>query len=82
MGSLKNREDTARFLSNLPHSPLASHEEVIEFIESAKLYSRGIGFTDAHLLASARLAADVQLWTLDKRLGTVATDMDLAMPTA
>ena len=82
MGSLKNRDEVARFLSNLPHAPLASHQEVFDFVENAQLYSRGIGYTDAHLLASVRLAADVQLWTLDKRLSTVATDMDLAMPTA
>jgi predicted nucleic acid-binding protein len=39
---------------------------------------RGIGIVDAHLLASAALAAPARLWTRDRRLATVASDLDLA----
>jgi hypothetical protein len=39
---------------------------------------RGIGFVDVHLLASAALAAPARLWTRDRRLAAVATDLDLA----
>jgi len=33
---------------------------------------RGIGFVDAHLLASVTLTTDASLWTLDKRLASLA----------
>jgi predicted nucleic acid-binding protein len=38
---------------------------------------RGIGYIDAHLLASSRLAG-AALWTRDKRLHVVATKLALA----
>ena len=38
---------------------------------------RGIGYIDAHLLASSRLAG-AALWTRDKRLRGVATELALA----
>ena len=38
---------------------------------------RGIGYTDAHLIASALLSHSL-LWTGDKRLRTVAMDLGLA----
>jgi predicted nucleic acid-binding protein len=39
---------------------------------------RGIGFIDLHLLASAALAAPARLWTRDKRLATIALELNLA----
>ena len=47
------------------------------FIERLKLHGRGVGYVDAHLLASARLSGDA-LWTRDKRLLTVAEELGLA----
>jgi predicted nucleic acid-binding protein len=40
---------------------------------------RGIGYVDAHLLASARLS-HCQLWTQDRRLVALAKERGLAMP--
>jgi hypothetical protein len=38
----------------------------------------GIGYVDAHLLASVALAGQMRLWTRDKRLQAVATSLALA----
>ena len=43
----------------------------MEFVESHGLAGRGIGWVDAHLLASARLGG-IGLWTLDARLAAAA----------
>jgi len=58
-------------LSALPQVEVAEHREVIEFVESHGLAGRGIGWVDAHLLASARLGG-IGLWTLDARLAAAA----------
>jgi len=50
------------------------HSEVAAFVRSFALHGRGIGWVDAHLLASA-LIAKVPLWTADERLGTVAGEL-------
>jgi predicted nucleic acid-binding protein len=41
-------------------------------IEVHSLYSKGIGLTDAHLIASCLITPGTQLWTRDIRLGSVA----------
>ena len=71
-GSLKNR---ARILVDLNALPLAvapAHEEVLRLIEVRKLWGRGIGWIDAHLLASA-LLSHCRLWTLDRQLDRAAS---------
>jgi predicted nucleic acid-binding protein len=50
------------------------HEDVVAFVRAHKLYGRGIGWIDAHLLASA-LVANVPLWTADERLATLASEL-------
>ena len=70
-GSLHNRAVVLRLLAALPAAPMATHEEVLWLLESERLYSRGLGWVDVHLLASARLMA-CTLWTLDKTLAVVA----------
>ena len=53
------------------------HAEVAAFVRSHKLHGRGIGWVDAHLLASA-LVADTPLWTGDKHLATLAGELGIA----
>ena len=36
-GNLRKRDDVLRLLNDLPEAPVASHEEVLHFIESNKL---------------------------------------------
>jgi predicted nucleic acid-binding protein len=50
------------------------HPEVVEFVRAYKVYGRGIGWVDAHLLASS-LVSSVPLWTADKRLAGIANEL-------
>ena len=56
--------------------PAIGHAEVAGFVRSHKLYGRGVGRIDAHLLASA-IVADTPLWTADDRLATLATELGI-----
>jgi len=53
------------------------HAEVVAFARARKLHGRGIGWVDAHLLASA-LVASVPLWTADSRLCSLASELGVA----
>ena len=77
-GNLKNRKTILSLLHDLPISSIASDEETLFFIDRHRLMGRGIGYIDAHLLASASLTGTVRLWTFDKRLDAIATEMKLA----
>jgi predicted nucleic acid-binding protein len=70
-GSLRRRSEVLSLLEKLPQVPTGSHDEVLAFVELHRLMGRGIGWIDAHLLASAALAG-VLLWTRDRRLSDVA----------
>ena len=59
---------------------VASHEEVLGFIEVHDLHGKGIGYVDVQLLAPAALSAGVRLWTRDKRLFDAADNLDLSYP--
>lgn len=54
--------------------PAVPNREVVEFVRDRRLHGRGIGWIDAHLLASA-LVGGVSLWTADPRLAAVATEL-------
>jgi predicted nucleic acid-binding protein len=77
-GTLKNRDEVLDLLGNLPAAPTATDPEVLGLIERRALMGRGIGYIDVHLLASAALADVGRLWTRDRRLAAVATELELA----
>jgi predicted nucleic acid-binding protein len=68
LGSLRNRNEVLSRLNDLPSAVIATNEEVMAFITQNVIYGLGIGFIDAHLLASVRLSPGSALWTRDKRL--------------
>ena len=80
-GNLRNRSQVLELLQGLPAATVASDAEVLHLIERDRLMGRGIGYVDAHLLASARLS-HCRLWTQDRRLAAVAEEQGLAMPEA
>ncbi len=51
----------------------AAPAEVIDFIEREALFGLGCGWIDLTLLASTLMTASAQLWTMDKRLASLAT---------
>jgi len=74
-GYLNNRKSLLALWSSLNSVPSASHNEVLYFIEHHQLMGKGIGYVDAHLLASVSLTTSTSLWTLDKRLARVTSSM-------
>jgi predicted nucleic acid-binding protein len=71
LGSIGQRQSVILMLRGQHKAPVATHDEVLDLIERERLYGLGIGYVDAHLLASARLA-NATLWTHDKRLDLAA----------
>jgi predicted nucleic acid-binding protein len=53
------------------------HDEVVEFVRARKLMGRGLGWMDAHLLAST-LTERCTLWTADDDLAGLATELRIA----
>jgi predicted nucleic acid-binding protein len=61
------RSSILRDLRRLPMVATLSDDEVLMMIDARRLDGSGLGWVDAHLLASA-LAARVPLWTHDRLL--------------
>ena len=81
-GNLKNRKAILSLLQDLPSAPVATHDEVLFFVERHDLMGKGIGYTDAHLLSAVSMVETGRLWTRDKRLRVVAEAMRLAFEPA
>ena len=79
LGDLRQRALILSALSGLPRSSVATDEEALRFIDDRRLFGRGIGYVDAHLLAAVRLNAGAALWTYDKRLHGVAEQLGISM---
>ena len=77
LGHLRPRDLILRDLQDLPQSVVASHQETLHFINEHKLFGRGIGYIDAHLLAATRLTEGAAFWTRDKQLRQVADQLKL-----
>jgi predicted nucleic acid-binding protein len=77
LGNLRQRDVVISSLLDLPQAVSVANEEVLGFIARHALSGKGIGLVDAHLLASARLNSAL-LWTRDKRLKAVATQLGMA----
>ncbi|MGH9522293.1 MAG: type II toxin-antitoxin system VapC family toxin [Terriglobales bacterium] len=58
-------------------APVVAHPELVEFVRVRRLHGRGIGWIDAHLLASA-LVGGLKLWTADPRLAALAEELRIA----
>jgi predicted nucleic acid-binding protein len=72
LGSLRDRTSTLAMLDLLPHVGAVQVAELRHMIEARRLYSLGIGLTDAHLIASVFVNSPTLLWTRDKQLRKVA----------
>jgi hypothetical protein len=77
-GSLKDRQSLLELLHDLPRAVIATDDEAMQFIERHRLFGKGIGYIDVHLLASVALTGGAQLWTRDQRLRQVAATMGFA----
>jgi predicted nucleic acid-binding protein len=78
MGSLHDRQMIIDDLLLLPMAIRADDDEVLAMVDRLKIYAGGIGYLDAHLLASVQLTAGASLWTRDRRLHSIAEENGLA----
>ena len=77
-GNLRKRNQVLALLSALPAAKLASHGEVLQLVDTNRLFGRCLGWIDVHLLASA-LLSECGLWTLDKPLVNAAKGLRIAV---
>ncbi len=77
LNGLPRQGDFAAYLAMLRPAPLAPATDVAAFIGWARLAGTGIGYVDAHLLASARLVSDGRILTFDKALREQAKRLEL-----
>ena len=78
LGSLRDRQTFLGLLADLPSTPVATHAEVLAFVDSNVLYGIGLSLVDAHLLAALRLSPADRLWTRDQRLGMAADKLGVS----
>ena len=77
LGNLRNRKSLIELLQSMPQAVIASEQEIMLFIEDHRLFGLGIGFIEAHFLASTLLTSGSRLWTRDKRLQNAAHQLGL-----
>ena len=67
LGQFRERDSVLQKLRLLEAMPLLPENEVADFVRHFRLWGRGIGWIDCHLMASARDSRS-QLLTRDKAL--------------
>jgi hypothetical protein len=72
LGGLSPREE--ELFVRLPSAGTVPHEEVLGFVRRRRLMRHGIGWVDAHLLAST-LVCSARLWSVDGDLSAAAADL-------
>lgn len=78
LGSIGRRAAVLAELNGLLTLRTVAHEAVMDLIGNERLFGRGIGYADVHLLASLRVHPDTLLWTRDRRLRAAAQTLGLA----
>lgn len=78
LGNLRDRSSIIALLEEMPQAEVALHEEVMGLIADHGLHGLGIGYVDAHLLASAKLTPGTRIWTRDRRLAALCDRFGLS----
>jgi hypothetical protein len=77
LGSLHDRKRTLAGLESILEVKVATLREARSLIESHALYSKGVGLTDAHLIASCLITPGTQLWSRDGAMKKVAASLGI-----
>ncbi|MGC1461656.1 MAG: PIN domain-containing protein [Terracidiphilus sp.] len=77
LGTLPERRKTLAYLDQLISIRPVRLQDLRHMIEARGLASKGIGLTDAHLIASCLATSGTQIWTLDEKLGKVAESLNI-----
>lgn len=75
MGALPNRNQTLHDLQALSGASEVKASECSLLVEERKLWGRGLQWNDVQILASVLITPDTVLWTRDRRLSDLASDM-------
>jgi len=76
IGGKGGRKELLANYERMEQALVVPHAEVIAFVRDRKLHGRGIGWIDAHLLASA-LVGGLRLWTTDPALAMAAKELGI-----
>lgn len=79
LGSIKQRDVVLGLLSNLNQFPTITHPEVLHLVDRRRLWGRGLSAIDVNLLGSVALVQGGQLWTRDRRLKTICTEVGVSV---
>ena len=77
IGDVGGRKSMLADYEQMHRAPSVPHADVVRFVRDRRLHGRGIGWIDAHLLASS-LVGRLKLWTTDPRLEIVANELGIA----
>ena len=77
IGDTGGRKQLLADYAQMHQAPVVDHPDVVAFVRERRLHGRGVGWIDAHLLASA-LVGRLKLWTTDPRLATLAKELGIA----
>ena len=77
IGDTGGRRDLLEAYARISRARTLVHDEVLELVRSRRIHGRGVGWIDAHQLASA-LVERWPLWTMDAPLAAVATELGVA----
>jgi predicted nucleic acid-binding protein len=74
----RQRAAALEYLQQQPRAPVVPDGEVLALIDRYRWHSRGIGWVDAQLAASA-VVAGAELWTHDRQLAAAAESAEVAL---
>ena len=72
------RLKTLSQMKSLRQATVATTEETIDFVEKNKFYELGCGAVDISLLASTLISKNAVIWTFDKNLEALASQLKVA----
>lgn len=78
LGSLTDREEVVADLYRLPAVAHLDDPTVVRAVADQRLHGTGIGYVDAHLVASTLITSGLTMWTRDKKLRAVAERLGIA----
>jgi predicted nucleic acid-binding protein len=78
MGSMPKYDATIASLREMPSIQVAHPDEVLVLVRNNMLMGTGIGYVDAHLLASCLIVPGSRVWTRDKRHRRAAKHVGVA----
>jgi predicted nucleic acid-binding protein len=75
-GNLKKRSEILTLLNALPFAKVATHEEVMKFVDLRQVMGKELGYVDVHLLSSAMLS-ETTILTYDRKLHGIAAKLKI-----